>query len=235
MIVLAQFIIRLCALLVPRGSRARWREEWLGEIESQKAEGKRPQQRLLRAVRGAPWDAASMRASSTRQTLSAIAAGWRTDVRQTLRTLWHAPSHVATVVICLGTGTAVCVSAFSAINALLFGEIPGVVDRRSIVRVFVGYEDGVGPVGLAPGRLPSAGPLSTSDFEIIDASRGAAVTALAVEGDWPFAVSLDREPMPAHGAFVSGDYFRLLGTEPFMGRLLRPDETMTAGTHQPQP
>jgi predicted permease len=222
MIILARFIIRLSALLVPPGSRARWREEWLGEVEGQKAEGRR-QKHTLRAVLGAPWDALSARAMSIRQTLRTFAAGWRTDLRQTLRTLWHAPSHVATVVICLGVGTAICVSAFSAINALLFGEIPGVTDRRSVVRLFVDYEDGAGTEGLGRGRLQAAG-LSTSDFEIVDASRPAALSALAVEGDWPFAVSVGREPVPTAGAFVSGNYFSLLGTTPFMGRLLRPDD-----------
>ncbi|HYN05904.1 MAG TPA: ABC transporter permease [Vicinamibacterales bacterium] len=165
-----------------------------------------------------------MRLRSTKHAMRAIAAGWRTDVRQTLRTLRRAPSHVATVVICLGIGTAVCVSAFSAINALLFGEIPGISDRRSLVRIFVGYDDGMGALSIDRGRMGSPGPVSTSDFEIIDASHGDALSALAVEGDWTFAVSLDKEPVRTTGAFVSGDYFRALGTEPFMGRLLRPDD-----------
>jgi predicted permease len=222
---LARLIVHLSALLAPRHSRARWREEWLGEIESQKAEGKRQKRgwRTFRGALGAPMDASVMRSRSAKQALSAIAAGWRTDVRQTLRTLWHAPSHVATVVICLGVGIAVCVSAFSAINALLFGEIPGIADRVSVVRVFLGYEDGR-TEGVGGGRLAAAGPLSLSDFEILNASHGAALTALAVEGDWPVAVSLDREPVPVTAAFVSSDYFRLLGTDPFMGRLLRPDD-----------
>jgi hypothetical protein len=224
MMLMARVILRVSAVLVPRQSRARWREEWLGEIESQKAGGTRQKPRFLRAVMGIPWDAASMRAISIRQTLGACAAGWRPDFRQTFRTLWRAPTHVATVVICLGVGTAICVAAFSAINALLFGEIPGITDRRSIVRLFVDYEDGAGTKDLGRGRILSGGPPSTSDFEIIDASRGAAVSALAVEGDWPFAVSLDRGPVPTTGAFVSGDYFGMLGTEPFMGRLLRPDD-----------
>jgi predicted permease len=217
---LARLIVRLSAPLTPRHSRARWREEWLGEIESQKAEGKRQKQRLWRAVGGAPWDAISLRIESGRETMRAIATGWWTDARQVLRTLWHAPSHLATVVICLGTGTSMSVAVFSAVNALLFGDVPGLADRRSLVRLSIAYDSGI--EGMGGGRPVL--PWSTSDFELLDASRGPALSGLAVEGWWPFAASLDREPVEARGAFVSGDYFSVLGSQPTLGRLLRAED-----------
>ena len=218
MTVLSRLIVRLSAVLVPRLARDRWREEWLGEIASQEAEGQR--RKILRAAMGAPRDAVALRAATTRATLRTTAAGWRTDIRQTLRTLRHAPSHVATVVVCLGIGTSVSVAVFSAINALLFGDLPGLADRRSLVRLSLAYDSGT--EGLGRGR--SFVPWSTSDFEMLDATRRPALSGLAVEGWWPFAVSLDREAVETRGAFVSGDYFNVLGTQPALGRLLRPDD-----------
>ncbi|HEY7476572.1 MAG TPA: ABC transporter permease [Vicinamibacterales bacterium] len=227
---LARIVVRFAAWIAPRDERARWREEWLGEIEGQRAEGRGQREgkrgkgtKVLRGVLGAPRDALSLRASSVRRTARSIGAGWGTDIKQTARTLRGAPSHVATVVVCLGVGASICVSVFSAVNALLFGDIPGIADRSSLVRIFIGYEDGNGVEGIARGQI-SPGPVSISDFEIIDASRGAALSALAIEGDRPMAVSLDKEPVRTTGSFVSGEYFGVLGTAPVMGRLLRPDD-----------
>jgi putative ABC transport system permease protein len=235
---LARAIVHVSACLVPASLRARWREEWLGEIEGQRAEGrgqragqraagkrtawKRPRSnwRTLRAAFGAPRDAISLRIESARQTLRTAVAGWRTDVRQVVRALSDAPSHVATVVICLGTGTSISVAVFSALNAMLFGEVPGMADRGSLVRLSLGYE--IATEGMGRGR--SFVPWSASDFEMLDASRGPALSGLAVEGFWPFAVSLDREAVDTRGAFVSGHYFDVLGTQPALGRLLRTED-----------
>ena len=224
---LARVIVRLSAWLAPVSTRARWREEWLGEIESQEPQGKRQKHngRTLRAALGAPWDATLLRGRSARSACRSVAAGFQTDLSQTVRALWHAPSHVATVVICLGIGTSISVSVFSAVNALLFGEIPGVADRRSVVRLSLRYEAGTGSadrifVSPSGGPTLTGGPWSTSDFDMLDTSRGSALTGVAVEGDWRFDISLDRDPVGTTGAFVSGEYFEVLGTKPAMGRLL---------------
>jgi putative ABC transport system permease protein len=228
---LAGMLVRLSAWLAPRNVRARWREEWLGEIEGQRAEGKgqRGSWRTLRAALGAPWDAIVLRGRSAHDPLRSVGAGFQTDLSQTVRALWRAPSHVATVVICLGIGTSITVSVFSALNALLFGEMPGVADRRSVVRLSLRYEAGAGTadriyVPPTGGPTLTGGPWSTSDFETLDASRGGALAGLAVEGDWRFDISLDRDPMGMTGAFVSGEYFDVLGTTPSMGRLLKPSD-----------
>ena len=217
--VLAKLLVFASAWFVPRTARARWREEWLGELQSRHASI----DILGRAV-GAPWDAALLRWSAVRETMRTAVAGWRTDVRQAARALWHAPAHVATSVLCLGIGTAVSVSLFSALNALLFGELPGITARGTLIRLFVGYENASNADSPIGRRAITPGPLSTSDLEIIEASRSAALSGLAAEGDWPFVVAFDRESVTMSGAFVSGDYFTLLGTQPAAGRLLRADD-----------
>ena len=58
-----------------------------------------------------------------------------TELRTTWRQLLRAPAHVATVVASLGIAMAVCGAVFSALNALLFSDVPGVVDRNSLVRI----------------------------------------------------------------------------------------------------
>jgi len=239
-IAVARVIVRIAAWMVPSSLRSRWREEWLGEIEGQRAEGKGQREgqkakgrgrewRTLRAALGAPWDAIVLRGRSARGAGRSVGAGFQTDLSQTVRALWRTPSHVATVVICLGIGTSISVSVFSALNALLFGEMPGVADRRSVVRLSLRYEAGAGTsdrIYVSPrgGQPLTGGPWSTSDFEMLAANRGGALSCLAVEGDWRFDITLDRDPVNTTGAFVSGAYFDVLGTTPSMGRLLKPTD-----------
>jgi predicted permease len=216
---LPRLVIRMAAPLVPRRARSRWREEWLAEIGSRGTSAG-----ALPGAMGAPWDAVLLRWASVRDAFRMAAAGWQTDARQAARALWHGPSHVATAVICLGIGAAVSVSLFSALNALLFGDVPGISDRASLVRVFVGYEAAADAGGPDAARAVTPGPLSTSDLEIIAAGRGSALTGVAAEGDWPFVVSFAGAPVPTSGAFVPGDYFTVLGTQPSAGRMLRAED-----------
>ena len=58
-----------------------------------------------------------------------------TELRTTWRQLFRAPAHVATVVASLGIAMAVCGAMFSALNVLIFSDVPGVVDRNSLVRI----------------------------------------------------------------------------------------------------
>ncbi|MGE5832840.1 MAG: hypothetical protein ACM4AI_00040, partial [Acidobacteriota bacterium] len=75
---LARMLVRLSAWLAPASVRARWREEWLGEIEGQRAKGKGREWRTLRAALGAPWDAIVLRGRSARGACRSAGAGFQT-------------------------------------------------------------------------------------------------------------------------------------------------------------
>ncbi len=79
--------------------------------------------------------------------------------------------------------------------------------------------EGFGRAGMVP-----ASPLAVSDFEVLEADDGPAFDGVMAEGDRGFAVALGTTAAGTTGAFVSTDYFRILGTPPHLGRLLVPSD-----------
>lgn len=149
------------------------------------------------------------------------AAHWTSDFRQTLRMLRRSPGHVALVIACLGIGLAASIAVFSIVNALLYGEQPGVRDRQSLVRVYVGHDQARGTERVSGGREVAADPLALTDYRILG-DHGPALTGLAAEGDLNMAVLIDAGAVGVRGALVSGSYFGVLGTPSRLGRLLTP-------------
>ena len=197
-------LIDLFSLLAPRRLRAAWREEWLGELAAARRAGRA---RALRLALGAPFDALSSR-WTTRTPRGLRGHGpWRTDLKQTVRSLLRSPGHVTVVALCLGVGIAVSTTTFSILNAFTAGEIPGVTDRARLGRLHL---DG--------------GNASVADYEIMR-EGSPSFAGIAAEGTGIFAVRVEGQaPMNVDGAFVSGNYFDVLGTRPHLGRLLQPSD-----------
>jgi predicted permease len=114
---------------------------------------------------------------------------------------------VAVVALCLGVGIAVCTTTFSILNAFTTGELPGVRERARLGRLHL-----------------SGGNSSVADYAIMrDGSPS--FTGIAAEGSGTFAVRASgRAPVNVEGAFVSGNYFEVLGTIAALGRLLNPSD-----------
>ena len=126
-----------------------------------------------------------------------------TDFKQTLRSLRRSPGHVTVVALCLGVGIAVCTTTFSSLHAFTAGELPGVTDRARRARLHL-----------------SGGNSSVADYEIMR-EGSPSFAGIASEGRSPFAVRVEgHAPMNVGGAFVSGNYFSVLGSRPHLGRLL---------------
>jgi predicted permease len=196
-------LIYLSSLLAPRRLRSMWSEEWLAELEATRRTAGAA--RAFRFSLGAPFDALSSRWTTRSQSM--WQGPWRSDVLQTLRGLRRSPGHVAVVSLCLGVGIAVSTTTFSILNALTEGELPGVTDRAGIARLHM-----------------SGGNSSVPDYEIIrEGSAGFA--GIAAEGTGLFAIRLEgRDAVNANGAWVSGNYFEVLGTRAHLGRMLHPSD-----------
>jgi predicted permease len=135
------------------------------------------------------------------------AGAWRTDLKQSFRSLRRSPGHVAVVVLCLSIGVAVCTTTFSILNAFNGGELPGVTDRRGIARLHL-----------------NGGNSSVADYEIMR-EGSPSFSSIAAEGVGAFAVRAEgHAPMNVDGAWVSGNYFEVLGTQAHLGRLLHPSD-----------
>ena len=213
---LGRLIVSVSSLLAPRTLRGRWREEWQGEIAAAARAGAT---RALRLALGAPFDAISSR-WTTRPSRPPRGSGpWGSDLKQTVRSLVRSPGHVAVVALCLGAGIAVCTTTFSIWNTIISGELPGVTERSRIGRLHLS-------AGLD--GPPDFNASAVADYEILrDGSPSFA--AMAAEGEATFALRVPgRDAMNVDGAFVSGTYFEVLGTKPYLGRLFlssddRPD------------
>ena len=128
-----------------------------------------------------------------------------TELRTTWRQLLRAPAHVATVVASLGIAMAVCGAVFSALNALLFSDVPGVVDRNSLVRI------------RWAGQAASFTP---AEFDALATALAGDIGSAAAQGEWIVPIVLRGEAASARAAFVSAALFETLGTQPLRGRLL---------------
>src|SRR5262245_8148178 len=119
---LACWIVRASAWLAPRASRARWREEWLGELDAPV----RARIALRRAL-GAPKDALSLRALGWRSPFS------RTDLLLALRVMRRTPVVTLASVLALGVGLGLTVVAYTIVRGVFYLPLPG-ADGGRVVR-----------------------------------------------------------------------------------------------------
>jgi FtsX-like permease family protein len=152
--------------VVPAHARARWIEEWRAELEHA------PRAMLL----GALPDAWALRRLPARHSTGA----WRTDAKQTLRSLARSPWHVLTVSVCLGIGIAVTVTTFSILAAIISGDMPGVSDRSRLMKIVLTVEEGRGPTWSG---------ISLNDYTILREGTPH-LPDIAAEGSWPINVTV---------------------------------------------
>ena len=135
------------------------------------------------------------------------------ELRTRLRRLLQSPTYVVAVVLSLGLGTSVTLAALSIANALVFRSLPGITDRRDLIRV----------------ERATGAPLASAEFQAIATERLQSFTTLAAQGHSPLPVMLPAGPESLPVAFVSADFFATLGTRPAAGRLLDAGDA-SAGT-----
>lgn len=214
MIVVARWLIELSALVAPRYDRARLKEEWLAELDVVAARGKGA---ALRFALGAPADAWAMRPPT--KLLSAIGA----DLKYAARQLARRPAYAAIVVACLVVGLVASVGMFSFITSIFYGDMPGISQRREMLRINVGYDLAANYETLSDGKKVVAEPLSYSDFAIVrDLTTTPALDAVGAEGNLLVTAIGNHGPASVSGAFASGDFFRVLRTIPAAGRFIVP-------------
>jgi len=201
-------LLWMLSRIVPASARNRWLEEWRAELAHAR----------WTMVLGALPDAWTLRslppAGGHHKNLPGWRGPWQTDAKQTIRSLARSPGHVVTVSFCLGIGIAVSVTTFSILSTILTGDLPGIEDRERLKRLYLTTDDGF------DGSTSNA---SLSDYEVLR-QGSPSLPSIAGEGGWLFAVRTPAGAAALEGAFVSGNYFEVLGTRPALGRLLTPDD-----------
>jgi putative ABC transport system permease protein len=160
---LARACVRLAAFLAPEDQRARWREEWLAEIDHPASA------HLLRRGLGAPLDALLLRWTTRVPALHtgngsplAVAWGgrvpWRLgqDLRHAARLIRRRPSVAMLVVITLAIGIAGATMTFSVADAILWHPLPFPHADR-FVRVRLRVAPGSGALWTSGGAIDAWG------------------------------------------------------------------------------
>jgi predicted permease len=139
------------------------------------------------------------------------------DIRYAMRSLGQARGFSFSVIGSLSMGLAAMIVAFAFINGALLRPFPGVRDQDRLVTLGI-LENR--PFGPSPLRIALA------DYPDVFRALGEGMTSL--EGLASFtesavSVTLPR-PRSVQAAFVSPNYFEVLGVQPEVGRSFAPDE-----------
>ncbi len=140
--------------------------------------------------------------------LAPLASGSLSDLRDACRALRRGPGQTLTVFLCLTLGSTLTVLMFGVVNAILAGEVPGIRDRGTLVRV------------LGESGSEGLDSLSAGDYSALPAVLPGLAAFGAQEGARGFAVNVNGLAITAQGRYVSGGYFESLGTQAIAGRLI---------------
>ena len=213
-------LVRAIAPLVPRASRARWREEWLAEIDHAAAAlgGRRfGSLHLLRMALGVLPDVIAIRrvshaalpASVLPSSRGLLFNGVLQDVRYALRVLSASRGFSFGVIASLTLGIAVNAVAFAMINAMFLRTLPGIESPRRVVRI-----------ELCRMTQHESCLWETSSYDDYLAMRDSlpSLSALSARVLAPTAARIRGAAVTLRAAFVSTNYFDVLGARLPLGR-----------------
>lgn len=191
-------------------------------LEEELAEEMRVHQELRAEAMGGAQDAARRRFGNDlllREDSRAV-WGWTwldsvwQDVRYALRALRAHPAFTLTAVLSLALGIGANTAMFTILNAVMLRTLP-VVEPERLVQL----------------RLGKGGSYTNPLWEEIR-RRAGGFEGLLAYGDMRFDLALGGESRYARGLMVSGGYFRLLGVQPALGRMLSEEDDRRGGAGQ---
>ncbi len=139
------------------------------------------------------------------------------DLRYALRSLSRSPTFTASAVLILGLGIGMAVGMFTVTDTLLLRPLP-VRDQERIVLPRIVDPRGV-DLALAPKDLEELRRESRTMSTIAGEAHQGAFGTVLLDGDHPLLL---------RAAWVTGNFFDVLGARPALGRLFRTeDESLT--------
>ena len=210
---LSRLVIRLCAWFVPASLRARWREEWLGEVEAA------PPHSFDRRVLGAVVDSVQLRqhmSTGARELRSTAMSGLWYDIRSGLRQLQRHRGFTALAVSVLALGIGINSAIFSIVYTVFFKPWP-IEKPEEVAFIYRNQYDGTTwPAEFFPGPKRQ---------EVLDSNPGIA----ALADSWGIYRNLEVGGLTelTWGEWVSWNYFDVLGVKPIAGRTFTSDDNET--------
>lgn len=147
--------------------------------------------------------------------LTSWAADVSMDLRYAARTLLRTPAFTAAAVLTLAVGLTGTIAMFSLVNGVLLSPLPVPSEQE----LFVGWRG-----------LPEAGarqwPFTSKDLDLLRRESrlvdGVAGVGYNDPGTHPFVDG--SETSAVRTSRVTGDFFRVLGVAPLLGRTLQPED-----------
>lgn len=130
---------------------------------------------------------------------------WLHEMRLVARSLWKRPGFTLVAILTLALGIGASTAIFSVLDAVLLRPFPYPAQER-IVELRELDEKGKGMSFAQP------------NFDDLRA-RSHSFDALAQYSAWPEAIAGGSEPVRTTACAVSGDFFRVLGVTPVLGRV----------------
>ncbi len=216
---LAGALIALASLIVPRGRRGEWRAEWRGELDSlDRAEcGLPPPQGGLPgplefALGSFPHALWTMKEEWTMD-------GVLQDLKYATRILRRSPGFTVVAAMTLALGIGANASIFSLVNGLILRSPPGIREPERLVQIARSYED-----------APRWDNFSWPALNLIR-REARSLSGVAGYQSQAFVLGRGLDVEQVVGELVTGDYFQVLGVQPFLGRLLQPSDDTEPGAH----
>ena len=143
---------------------------------------------------------------------------WGQDFRLAFNGLRRARAFTAAAVLTLAVGIAASTAMFALVEAVLLRPLP----VREQGRLFFAWKD-LGSAGSAHW------PFRAADIELIGKESRVleSVAAVSYYDPSPFATVESGLPSNISGAAIAGDFFRVLGAGPMLGRALRREDDVT--------
>ncbi|HXG65183.1 MAG TPA: ABC transporter permease [Blastocatellia bacterium] len=182
------------------------------ETEQNIADGMSPEQARRAALRAfgnvtlAKEDSRSMWRFNMLETL------WQ-DIKYGFRMLLRNPGFTAVAVVSLALGVGACAAIFSIVDAVLLRSLPYPEPERIMQ---------IREVSAQGSRMPFAEP-NYRDLR----ERNRSLEAVAQYGGGLATVIGGSQPVRTRVLWASGEFFRVLGVEPFAGRAFLPEESQS--------
>jgi predicted permease len=150
-----------------------------------------------------------------------------TDLKLALRTLTRSPFVTAIAVVSLALGIGANAAIFSIFDQLLMAALP-VQDPGALVSF-----KNPGPIRGSASCTDAGGCDEIFSYPMYrDLERsGAGFSGIAAHRTFGANLVAGERTLNGTGMFASGSYFPVLGLQPYLGRLLTPDDDRNPGEH----
>ncbi len=141
------------------------------------------------------------------------------DLRYAMRMLVKSPGFTAVTILTLALGIGANTGLFSLVNSVLLANLPV---RNPQELVIVKYTDA---------RTQQAEEDFSYPMYLAIRDKNTVFANVLTRSGVDFNASYGGQSERAIGEMVSGNYFETLGVQPFLGRLIGPEDDLTPGAH----